>query len=149
MSTINPNRQDLSTPFSDKAGAKLLAHIEQREHIQTTAADATGTVIWIASFSGVLYDAYVVLANLPGAGESMVFDLLKNGATVLSSAFTADATTVTAKGTFALSIDPAKDSFVKGDVFVASRDYTAGGTPTPILNTAFVIEPSVERPLRA
>lgn len=138
MSTIN-KYVDLNAPFSEGTAAKLLGKILQKDHLQTTAATLAGAVMWVADFAGLLGDAYVTMAVLPGAGESMVFDLLKNGASVLTGTLTVNNST-TSKGQLKLAIDPNKASFVPGDVITCSRTYTAGAGA--MTDTQVSIEPS-------
>lgn len=138
-----PKFDELATSLMDMAAAKQIGKQEQLKHFQAAAADATEDPLGQVGFDGCIGDAYVLVGTACGAGESMTVDLLKNGVSVLTAVLTIDATTDTLNQ-IPLPIDPALASFLAGDVFTTTRDYTAGGTPTPMANTTVVVEPSLK-----
>jgi hypothetical protein len=122
---------------------KIIGKLEQDNSSQIAAATSADDLLLHAKFPGQITDLYVVVAELPGAGENIVYDVKKNGSTILSSTFTLNAATATEKVVNLYDrIDADKRSFVAGDVFTVDRTYTAG-TPTPIGNNTVVIEPSL------
>ncbi len=144
------NSEDLNNPFAtDKGINKILAHINRKQSVQLTAADdATPTPFWVADFDGQWYDLFVISNVICGAGESMTIDVTKDGVSVLSSVFTINATTIPAGSikkqvSFRNLLTTAGKSFTKGNVFRVIRDYTVGGTPTPMTVTTVGLEPSL------
>lgn len=133
---------DFNTPHTEKAVARVIGHIEQATHSQAVAATLAANFAWIATFAGILGEVYAVTAATAGAGESMVYDVLKNGVSILTSTLTVN-TASGSKKQIPLAIDPTKRSFVAGDVFTVARTYTAG-TATPIGANAVVLEPTVQ-----
>ena len=98
---------------------------------QITAADAD-TIVLIAPADGTITAVSAVAGTTAAAGEDMSIDVTVGGTTALDSAITLDATAGTDVQDATLAADP---SFSAGDVIVVARDYTAGGTPTPMTNT--------------
>lgn len=133
-----------NTPLGEKAYRKLIGKIEQESSSQVIAADSADDVLWHATFDGQVGDLFATIKALPAVNESMSFDVKKNGTSILTAPYVATSVNTTTK-TIDLyaSIDPAKRSFVVGDVFTVTRDYTAGGGPTPIANNTVYIEPTV------
>jgi len=136
---------DLSTPHTEKTLPKVIGHIENSKSQQLTAATSTGDFIWQATFDGVLGDAEVSFYGTPASGESMVYDIQKNGTTVLSSTLTISSTTSGKTQSFKSVFAPGSIHFVKGDVFTINRTYTAGGTPTPVAHNVVTLYPSIKR----
>lgn len=137
--------EDLQTPFTEITYAKVIGNINKKSHSQLVAADATADFIWVADFDGKIGDAYVQLTAATAAGESCTYDLVKNGTTIMTGVVSIAAGTAakTQKDMYA-SIDPALNFFVKGDVIAVTRDYTAGGGPTPMARNTVYIEPTVK-----
>jgi hypothetical protein len=129
----------LDTPHTDRTGPQLAGRINTIRHLQAVAASLSAQYLWTAEFDGGLTDAAVTNAAAFAAGESMTFDILKNGVSVLTAVATLSSTT--GKHVRA-SLDPDKTGFAKGDVFTCTRVYTAGGGPTPATNTTVILEPS-------
>jgi hypothetical protein len=77
--------------------------------------------------AGTVTAVKLVSAVTAASGESMVIDVLKNGATILSSTYTYDSTK-TAKSRLALSVT-GSTTIAVGDIITVSRTYTAGSTP--------------------
>jgi len=95
-------------------------------HEQAVAASNTDHLgIMAAAGEITSFVAFPVVGA--AAGESMVLDLLKNSATMLSATITLDNGTGT--GVVSGTIDPAKKDFVAGDVIEIQRTYVAGGGP--------------------
>lgn len=142
MST--PNFDDFLSPMGEKQAAKLIGQISAQSHLQATAADLVGAYLWTATFPGVLNDFYVTASAACASGESCTFDLLKNGVSVLSAVGTLDSTSTNNQVNLFSKITAAGRAFTTGDVFTVTRDYTAGGGPTPLANTVVTIEPSTK-----
>lgn len=143
MST--PTKEDWLQPGATPLGmSRIQGQVNAKEHSQATAANGTADLLWHATFDGNITDALVQLSAVVGAGESMTYNLLLNGASILmgGTAITVNATNGLAKAQIDLfgSIDPTKKSFVKGDVLAVTRAYTAGGTPTPLARNTVRLE---------
>ena len=113
--------------------------MNEKSHAQAVAADLVGAHAFTAEFDGEIDEIVALAGAACAAGESCTIDVLKNGSTVLTStaAFTA-----TSGKVVRLALDKDKKSFKAGDVFTVTRDYTAGGTPTPLANTTVIIRPT-------
>lgn len=127
------------TPYTPQVANKIIGHINKRASEQATAANLAASTLWIADFDGEIVDAHVQNSVVVGAGESMTFDILKNGVSVLSGIHTLAAATPAKTQTSILSLVTTK-GFVKGDVFTTTRAYTAGGTPTPLAHNSIAVE---------
>jgi len=135
-----PSKYDFPPPMGDKQINKLIAQINRKEHIQDTAADLAAAHLWTAEWDGEIGDIIVSVGAACAAGESMTFDIFKNGVSILSAVITIDSTTAKyVNGYSKLSTK----TFVAGDVFTCTRDYTAGGGPTPTLDSMVAIEPTI------
>jgi hypothetical protein len=110
---------------------------QMMEFVQAVAANQAEVLIGTADMAGQL-QVEAQVGEIPGAGESMVFDVLKNGTTVLASALTADLTTSPAART-TLYGDEGGATVEKGDEISISLAYTAG-TPAPIVNSALRVK---------
>jgi len=101
-------------------------------HHQATAASLDIDVM-IAQQDGTIESFKAVSGATAAAGESMTVDVQIGGVSALTAAITLDAaaTTVVQSGT----IDTAANSFSAGDIISIVRVYTAGGGPTPMVNT--------------
>lgn len=132
-------KKDLHTPFTSKTIEKLLAHFDKAWSEQATATDATLAVVngTPVARAGKVRSIVFLADNACAAGESMVVDVLKNGVSILSATFTYDSTK-SANTLYELSVTTDAELAV-GDVLTVSRDYTAGGGPTPLVNTKVVI----------
>lgn len=114
---------------SPAAMERLFRQINRKQSLQATAATAT-LGFWVAEFAGKIQEVELGLAVLPASGESMVFDVRKNGSTILTAAFTANPTTATAKRIdLSHLLSPSLSVFSEGDLFTVVRTYTAGGGP--------------------
>lgn len=134
-------KKDLHTPFTSLMITKILAHMFKGESEQKTATDATLDVpgMSITTQDLVVYGAYGMLKNVCATGEQMSFDLQVDGVSILTAplVLTASSSLLTQ---VAASVDPTKTRIPKGSKVTVVRDYTAGGGPTPIVDTKFVIE---------
>lgn len=99
--------------------------------LQAVAADAT-TTSFIAPAAGTILGVYAKSGATAAAAESMTFDVKIAGVTCLTApiSIAAAQTTVAQAGTLAAAV-----SFTAGQVITIVRDYTAGGGPTPMVNT--------------
>jgi len=146
MSELNDT--DFNFPPGIKTIGKLIGHLRSRENIQAVAATladtAAAAVVWIATFDGEIGDIVIATKTVPAAGESMVFDVKKNGTSILTLAKTLDSTAGTPKTQSISSLlDLSKVSFSKGDVFTVNRTYVAGGGPAMTYNQV-TIEPTLQ-----
>lgn len=91
----------------------------------------------IAGKTGTIRVAVAANPVVPGAGESMSIDILKNGVTILAAPIVIDATTGAYQGVLGV-LDPTNVQVVVGDFFEASLTYV-GGAPTPIVRTTVEI----------
>jgi hypothetical protein len=107
------------------------------EWVQEAAATQATMLLGTADMAGVI-QVEAQVGAIPGAGESMTFDVLKNGTTILASALVADATTVTAARQ-TLYGDEGGATVEKGDEISIATTYVAG-TPTPIINSALRVK---------
>lgn len=99
--------------------------------LQAVAADAT-TNSFIAPAAGTILGVYAKSGATAAVGESMTFDVQIAGVTCLTApiSIAPAQTTVAQAGTLAAAV-----SFTAGQVITIIRDYTAGGGPTPMVNT--------------
>jgi hypothetical protein len=139
----NTDYSDFSTPFTKKTYSKLIGKLNQQNNVQLAPATLAGAVMWVATFAGVIGDVYIALDALPGAGESMVIDVKKNGVSLLSAPKTLDNTITDKMTNIRALLNPALNSFVTGDLITVDRTYVAGATPTPMVTNAVSLEPSV------
>lgn len=113
--------------------ATLLRHTE----LQATAASATVRA-FIAGRTGVVKGVKAQAGAGAASGESLTVDVQIGGVSCLSSVITLDDTAATTvqDGT----IDTAADDLAADDIVTVVFAYTAGGGPTPIVNTLVTIE---------
>jgi hypothetical protein len=129
-------KKDMHTPFNSATITKLMGIMQRCVHEQATAADDAARALPGASpanHSGKVRSIFIVLAVLPASGESMSYDVLVNGVSILSAPFVATDTSVTEKYT-ELTV-PAAAQINEGDLVTVTRDYTAGGGPAMTKNT--------------
>lgn len=119
---------------TEASDVESLLDSQLMEVVQETAASVSETLLGTADMKGAI-QVEAQVGRIPASGESMVIDVLVNGSTVLSSPITADDTTVTAARQ-TLFGDEQNTVVNKGDEISYSLDYTAGGSPSPIINTA-------------
>ncbi len=100
---------------------------------QETAATAALSAGHVRQ-AGRIVGARALVRAAAAAGETMVVDVLKNGATVLTGTFTFD-NTVAAGAWQTLSLDLAQSAVALGDHLEVDLTYTAGGGPTPVVGT--------------
>jgi len=108
------------------------------EFVQETAANQAEIMIGTADMAGTI-SVEAQVGALPASGEDMTFDVLVNGSSILASALVADDTTVTAARQ-TLYGDEGGATVVKGDKISIALVYTAGGSPTPIVDSALRIK---------
>lgn len=134
------------TPFSKASIKYLVRKIHQAVSEQKTAATLAASLMngGVVSYPGVIKAIAIVLGPAaPASGESMVFDVLKNGTSVLTSAYTYDSTKAALAGSIVdltNLIDPTKAAVGIGDKLEVTRTYTAGGGPTPMTHTRVFVE---------
>ena len=137
-------KKDLHVPFTGesdnvptlvKVGAMIMAQSDK----QHTAVDAT-TLLWVATQDCDIRDLYVFAGTACASGESMTFDVKKNGTTILSGVLTVDSTSTPRTKASMMSLVGANTHLSEGDVLTVVRDYTAGGGPTPLVDTQVVLE---------
>lgn len=140
-----PSFDLINVPFTDQNVAKFFGQMHKQSSVQATAADLSASHLWIADFDGVVGDLYAQLTAAIASGESMSYDVLKNGSSILSAPLVVSGVTA-AKTLVDLypSIDPTKYGFVKGDKFTVTRDYTAGGGATPMADNVVTMEPTTK-----
>jgi hypothetical protein len=133
------SNNDLRTPIGGDHARRLRARIERLEFLQVAAADQTsGNQHLVDGDKTKVRGLYLLSAALPSAGESMVFDVKKNGTSILTATYTYDST-VTTKRVDLLSLVIADTSFADGDIVEVERDWTDPGTDT-ITTTKVVME---------
>lgn len=139
---------DLNVPFTEKSSAKMIGKLNQSKNTQaaavTLAATDAAAVLWHASFTGAIYDLFILLDADPGAAETMVYDVKKNGTSILTGTLTVDDTFDSTKQISLRDLGKIDDvNFEVGDVFTVDRVYTAGAGLVEY-NTV-VIEPSLSQ----
>ena len=135
------SKKDLHTPFTSKTISKLIGFFLRGQSEQATAATAaTAAVVGLtpATQSGKITSLYLVSSDAAASGESMVFDVLKNGVSILSATYTFNSTK-TADTQIELPLAAASANIAVGDRIAVSRTYTAGGSPT-MTATSVVVE---------
>jgi len=109
----------------------------KQSYLQATAASAT--VRWfLASGTGLIKSVKAQAGAGAASGESLTVDVQIGGTSCLSSVITLDnaAGTTVQSGT----IDTANDDLAANDVVTIVFAYTAGGGPTPIVNTLVTVD---------
>lgn len=150
MSTLADN--DLA---ASGATSRIKQHVKQMVAVQGVCADAAAGALLMLnhgakmiSQAGTIVDAYVIIGAVAAANESLVVDIQKstdNGATwatVLTAPKTINDVGEPAQTVIPLAalLDADKVGVDVGDILCVVLDYTAGGGPTPILNTMVVAE---------
>jgi hypothetical protein len=135
---------DFETPFSAKAIDRVIGRINGGSTLQQTAASATGSLLYHADFAGYIGDLYAIVSVKPAAGESMQFDLLKNGVSVLGTAIIVNSSNWILDQIYFYS-NIVTFSFKVGDLFTVTRTYTAGGSPTPLGANSLFMETTHHR----
>lgn len=144
MSTLK--NKDFHSPMNSATIRKIVGHLNKIQHEQAVAADATASVFvggGPLKQSGVIEDIYFISSIVAGAGESMTIDVLRNGVSILTGVYTFNATAPNAPDkqvSFKSLLTPAGRALNVGDVITVTRDYTVGGTPTPMAHNAVVLE---------
>lgn len=134
---------DLTTPFTPRTNNKLLGHINRMSSSQIVAASLAADVMGQAADDHFIGDLFLVSGAIAASGESMTVDVLKNGVSILSGVYTIDASTPVGAQVSLLSlIDADKRTLAPSDILTCTRVYTAGGGPTPMLNTGVFLEPA-------
>lgn len=99
---------------------------------------ATSTRSFLVKQPGTILVVKFIGAEVPGVGESMTIDLLKNGVTVLTAALVYD-DSLLANTWYPASLDAAEVPVAEGDLLTVDRVYAAGA-PTPIAQNEVVVE---------
>lgn len=131
------------TPFNSASIRKLLGQLFRASSEQKTAASLATSLMagGIARHKGTIQDIWLVSGAACASGESMTFDILKNGTSILSGVYTLDSTKPNKEPISLLSLlDPTKADITWGDKLEVTRVYTAGGGPTPLINTRLDVE---------
>ncbi len=127
-------KKDLHTPFNGVTIEKVMGIMQRCVHEQAIAADDVARAMPGASpanHSGKVRSIFIVLAVLPASGETMSYDVLVNGVSILSAPFVASDTTAK----YVELTVPAAAQINEGDLVTVTRDYTAGGGPAMTYNT--------------
>ncbi len=146
MTTLN--NRDLHTPLGKNSIEKIMGHLLKARSEQATAADAAGGAMAGATPLTQRTNRFKLqffCGALAAADEEMSIDVLRTpveggaAASILSAPFVYDDTK--AVGWHDL---PVEDGTVlnAGDIITVTRDYTAGGAPTPIGANVVQLEPS-------
>lgn len=127
------------TPFSGPDGVPEMKGMHGRVNDrQATATDAT--VKYASKHDGKVRKAMIFVEALPAAGESMQFDILVNGVSILSGTPLVTNADTTTAGWYDILGLVATKGIKFGDVVSIFRDYTAGGGPTPMAFTEVLLE---------
>lgn len=149
MSTLES--RDLHNPLSQRNIEKLVGHVFTFNAFQAVAADANVAAARngspVVPQAGRIESISMITPVVAATGESMSVDIHKSTdggatyATILTAPKVVSSTTA-AKTVTSLDslIDPAKNNVSAGDLLRAVLDYTAGGGPTPMVNTHVSIE---------
>jgi hypothetical protein len=132
--------KDMHTPFNSVTLKKILAVLQQGRSEQAVAATAAGAALvngTPALYAGNIKSIFVISAAVAGVAETMTYDVLVNGASVLTAPYVFSITS-TAKAQVDLPLDPTKVAIATGDIITVSRTYVAGGAPTMTANTVVV-----------
>ena len=135
------SKKDLHTPFTSKTISKLIGFFLRGQSEQAVAASLSAAAVagvTPATQSGKITSLYLVAATAAAAGESMVFDVLKNGVSILTGTYTFN-NTKSADVQIELPLAPASANLATGDRLTVTRTYTAGGSPT-MTATSVVVE---------
>lgn len=136
--------------FHTPLGGAGIRYIVRKIHAaiseQKTAATLAASLMngGVVTYPGVIKAIDLTLGPAaPAAGESMVFDVLKNGVSVLTATYTYDSTKASLAGTIVdlmALLDSTKASVKIGDKLEVTRTYAAGGGPTPMTHTGVTVE---------
>jgi hypothetical protein len=135
------SKKDLHTPFTSKTISKLIGFFLRGQSEQATAATlASSAMVGLtpATQNGKITSLYLVSADNAASGESMVFDVLKNGVSILTATYTFNSSS-TKDAQIELPLAAASANVAVGDRLTVARTYTAGGSPT-MMATSVVIE---------
>lgn len=131
------------TPMNSESIRGLIGKLMQATSEQKTAATLATSLMskGVATHPGKIRAIWLTLGPAqPASGESMVFDVLKNGASILTSAYTHDSTTNTGLVDLMFRLDATKQDIAVGDKLEVSRTYVAGGGPTPMTHSRVDVE---------
>lgn len=137
------SKKDLHTPFNGKSLDKIAGYLLRGKSEQATAASLAADPMRhmvVATQNTTIQDLYLVSSAAAASGESMVFDVLVNGASILTSTYTYNSASAAATQ-IKLPVNTAKRQINTGDRVTVTRTYTAGGTPS-MAATAVVLESS-------
>jgi len=128
------SRKDLHTPFQSHVVTRLIGQMHAAKSEQLVAADLTALMAGgVAKHAGKINSLFLVSSVACGSGESMDIDVLKNGVSILTAPYTIDDTTPVGEQIELPLVEHTEVAI--GDILTVSRDYTAGGTPTPMTAT--------------
>lgn len=120
--------KDLHNPLTSKTIKKVLAVFQQGKSEQAVAATAAGGAVVNGTpvqYAGKIQALTVMTSVLPGAGESMTYDVKVNGVSILTAPYVLDLTK-TAKVQIDLPLDTTKTAIAVGDILTVDRTYVAG-----------------------
>ena len=135
--------RNFHTPFNGAGIRYLVRKLTAAFSEQKTAATLATSLMnrGVVTHPGKIEE--ILLTTGPAAcdaSESMVFDVLKNGSSILTATYTYDSTVTPGQHSLMSLLDPTKAVLAVGDKLEVSRTYTAGGTPTPMTHTRVDVE---------
>ena len=113
------------------------------EFKQVTAAYKSNGLMGMCPRNGILKSVRAGSRVVAAAGESHSIDVTLNGTTVLTGAIVLDDSNV-ARVAEEGTLDTTNVQVAEGDWFEADLTYTAGGGPTPIVDTVVTAEIEVD-----
>jgi len=128
--------EDLILELQQAVNAGAGSQETSRQAVAATAEE----IAFIAPGDGELTSVQAVAGTAAAAGEDMACDVKVNGVSALSAAITLD----DAAGTDVQSGTIATAAFSAGDKVTVARTYTAGGSPTPMTDTAVTVGFKIE-----
>lgn len=120
-------------PLSGAAFALYRAAMLSKSFIQQTAASVTAALIAVAAHQGPVRKVLIGISVAPGAGESIVYDVLVNGVSII----TVGATSITLDSTSTVGLYDvtqyvtAGAEIKVGDRITTTFTYTAGAGAAP------------------
>jgi hypothetical protein len=109
---------------------KLMATLFRAISPQLVAATLAADLAGIAEQGGLLTELFIQVEAVAAAGESMQFDVLQNGVSILTGPFTYDAADLPDVQLDVMPLLAAPVTIAIGDVLTVARTYAAGGGPT-------------------
>ena len=137
------NNKDLHTPFNTltlkKIKSVMLRGISEQA-VAASLATAGADRMTPCPQDLTIKDIYVISNLVCAAGESMTYNVLVNGVSILSGVFTLDSTKAAKTQHSLKSLITGSLVLSAGDKVAVTRVYTAGGGPTPMGSNALYIE---------